>query len=146
MKRRQFLVSLLGGGVGLSLASCGGEAKSGPVEIKWDRDTDARCSMVIGDQRFAAQIRDPNRKVWKFDDIGCAVFWLAHQQFSEASANTEYWVNDYLHPGLWLDARRAYYLDGKKSPMGYQFGALAEPEAGTIDYAVMKKRVLARGK
>ncbi|MDA0190314.1 MAG: nitrous oxide reductase accessory protein NosL [Proteobacteria bacterium] len=160
MKRRDFLGalpaatagpylgSLLGGGLaglGLTLGGCSGEPTSGPVEIKWDRETCPRCRMVISDKRFAAQLRDPNRKVWKFDDIGCLVFWLAHQQFNEASTNTEYWVADY-RSGSWLDARKAHYLHGKKSPMGYHYAALAEPEAGVVDYPEMKKRIIALGK
>ncbi|MBN9422411.1 MAG: protein NosL [Candidatus Accumulibacter sp. 66-26] len=166
MKRREFLGALplaatgpylagtLGGGLGLLLAGCGGEALKGPVAIKWDRDTCERCRMVISEKRFAAQVRDQNRKVHKFDDIGCAVFWLAHQPFNEQSAGTEYWVADYAgasaNPGAadvsWLDARQALFADGKKSPMGYNFGAYAEATAEAISYTEMKKRVLSRGK
>ena len=141
MQRRQFCCALLAA----AFAGCSREPSSGPVDIKWDRDTDPRCGMVISDKRFAAQIRDPNRKPWKFDDIGCAMFWLMAQTFSEQSPNTEIWVADY-RSGAWLDARQAHFLEGKKSPMGYHYAALAEPEAGTIPYPEMKKRILARGK
>lgn len=145
MKRRHFCAALPAAALGLSLAGCRGEPNSGPVDIKWDRETDPRCSMVISDKRFAAQIRDPNRKPWKFDDIGCAMFWLMQQTFSEQTPNTEYWVADYQYGG-WLDARKAFYLEGKKSPMGYHFAAVAKPEDGAIPYAEMKKRILSRGK
>jgi hypothetical protein len=145
MKRRHFCVALPMAALGFSLAACGREPTSGPVEIKWDRETDARCSMVISDKRFAAQIRDPNGKPWKFDDIGCAMFWLMQQPFSEETPKTEYWVADYKS-GNWIEARQAYYLEGRKSPMGYQFAAVAEPEAGVIPYTEMKKRILSRGK
>jgi hypothetical protein len=145
MKRRHFCVALPVLVLGASLSACSREPATGPVEIKWDRETDPRCSMVISDQRFAAQIRDQNRKVTKFDDIGCAMFWLMQQTFSEQTPNTEYWVADYKNGG-WIDARKAWYLEGKKSPMGYHFAAMAEPEAGTIPYPEMKKRILSRGK
>ena len=148
MKRRQFLeiFPLAAAATSLlALLGCSREPTTGPVEIKWDRDVDPRCSMVISDQRFAAQIRDPNRKVTKFDDIGCAMFWLMAQPFSEQTPNTEYWVADYRKGG-WIDARQAHYLEGKKSPMGYHFAALAAAEAGTISYQEMKKRILSRGK
>ena len=46
----------------------------------------------------------------------------------------------------WLDARQAHFADGKKSPMGYNFGAYAEATAEAISYTEMKKRVLSRGK
>ncbi|MBI4741702.1 MAG: protein NosL [Betaproteobacteria bacterium] len=145
MKRRDFCVALPAAALGFSLSGCNREPSTGPADIKWDRDVDPRCSMVIGDKRFAAQIRDPNRKVTKFDDIGCAMFWLMQQPFGEQTPNTEYWVADYRKGG-WLDARNAHYLEGKKSPMGYHFAAVSEPEAGTIPYQEMKKRILSRGK
>lgn len=146
MNRRNFCLALPAIALSATFAGCSREPSSGPVEIKWDRETDPRCSMVISDKHFAAEIRDPNRKVWKFDDIGCAMFWLMQQQFSEETQNTEYWVNDYRNPGTWLDARKAFYLEGKKSPMGYHYAAMAEQEAGAIPYSEMKKRVLSRGK
>ncbi len=157
MKRRRFLAivpaavvgpccrSVLGGGMAAGLGGCIGEPASGPVDIKWDRDVDPRCGMVISDRRFAAQIRAPGGKVAKFDDIGCAVFWLAQQPFDEQTPQLEYWVADY-RSGAWIDARRAHYLAGKKSPMGYHFAALAVAEEGTIAYPEMKARIVARGK
>ena len=152
MKRREFIGLLPAPylatviGAGFVAAGCNPEPTTGPIDIKWDRDIDPRCSMVIGDKRFAAQIRDQNRKVWKFDDIGCAVFWLAHQQFNEETARVEFWINDYENPGQWLDARQAHYVAGKKSPMGYHYGAVKTATPDSVPYAEMKKRILARGK
>ena len=157
MKRRRFLAllnsvsiapciqPLLGVGTGLSLVGCRGEPSSGPIQVKWDRDADPRCGMIISDKRFAAQIRDPQGKAWKFDDIGCALFWLSQRPFNEETPNAEFWVADYRMGG-WIDARQAHYLPGKKSPMGYQFAAVARPEADAVSYHEMKERILARGK
>ncbi len=146
MKRRRFveIVPFVALAPAL-LAACGREPEHGPVDIKWDRDTDARCGMVISDRRFAAQIRDPAGKVWKFDDIGCAVFWLARQPFDEKTAGLEYWVAD-QRTLAWLDARQAHYLAGSKSPMGYHFAAHAAAGEGSLPYEEMKQYVLARGK
>ncbi|WP_313954188.1 nitrous oxide reductase accessory protein NosL [Accumulibacter sp.] len=157
MKRRRFLEvlpaatlapcfrPLLGVGAAWSLVGCIGEPSNGPAQVKWDRDADPRCGMIISDKHFAAQIRDPQGKPWKFDDIGCALFWLAQRPFNEETPNAEFWVADYRMGG-WIDARQAHYLSGKKSPMGYQFAAVARPEADAISYQEMKQRVLARGK
>jgi copper chaperone NosL len=145
MKRREFLGVLPLAVAAPYFSGCAGEPASGPVEIKWDRDTCARCSMVIGDRRFAAQIRDAQHKVWKFDDIGCAMFWLRQQAFDEATAKAEYWVADY-DSGQWLAAPRANYVPGKKSPMGYHFAAFGQSPAGAVPYPEMKERVLALGK
>ena len=151
MKRRRFIgllpaPILAAFGAGIVLGGCNQEPAAGPVDIKWDREVDPRCSMVISDKHFAAQIRDQNRKVWKFDNVGCAIFWLAHQTFNEETARVEFWVNDYENPGQWLDARQANYIAGKKSPMGYHFAAVKNPTPDSVPYAEMKKRILARGK
>lgn len=140
--RRRFLAALPGL---LALAACSREPATGPVAIDWGNDADARCHMKIRDRNFAAEIRDPGGKVWKFDDIGCAVSWLAQQDFDEQAAGAELWVADF-RSGQWLDARRASYLEGKRSPMRYQFAALAEAEPGTVGYGEMKQKVLATGR
>jgi hypothetical protein len=101
--------------------------------------------MAVSDRYYAAQVRGgPKREAFKFDDIGCALFWLKEQPWAEA-AETEIWVNDF-RSGSWLDARKAHYLPGKTSPMAYGFGALAVAEAGSLDFASMKANILARGK
>lgn len=157
MKRRRFLEvlpaatlspcfrPLLSAGAAWSLVACSGEPSSGPAQVKWHRDTDPRCGMIISDKRFAAQIRDPDGTAWKFDDIGCAMFWLSQRPFNEETPNSEFWVADYRMGG-WIDARQAHYLPRKKSPMGYQFAAVARPEADSVSYREMKQSVLAQGK
>ena len=148
MRRRDFIRLSAAGWLFLGIEGCvKSPASNGWVDVKWDRDTCTRCRMVISDRRFAAEVRGgPQNDVFKFDDIGCAVFWLAHQQFNEETARVEFWINDYENPGQWLDARQAHYVAGKKSPMGYHYAALAEPEAGVVDYPEMKKRIIALGK
>jgi copper chaperone NosL len=107
------------------------------AEIKWDRDTCVRCSMVISDRRFAAEMRGGEKGiVFKFDDIGCAVFWLRDK--AEGTSRgwrkpaTRLWVADAAGKGdKWLDARKAHYSGGAMSPMGYNFSARAYAEAGS---------------
>lgn len=101
--------------------------------------------MVIHDRYFAAEVRDPEGKVWKFDDIGCAIFWLNQHGLSEKTPGIEIWVADH-QTGKWLDARLATYLEGIKSPMRYQFGATDKVLNNGIDYETMKIRILARGR
>jgi copper chaperone NosL len=129
------------------LPACSRDPGHGPGEVHWDRDTCKRCNMALSDRHYAAQVRGgPKREVFKFDDIGCALFWLKEQQIPWAdAAETEIWVNDF-RGGEWLDARKAHYLPGKTTPMAYGFGAVAKPEAGSIDFTAMKAAILARGK
>jgi copper chaperone NosL len=158
MDRRRFLVATTGQGLLLTplaaaISACGakGDWPEGMAEIKWDRDTCVRCSMVISDRRFAAELRGGEKDiVFKFDDIGCAVFWMrdkARDFAWLADPATRFWVADATSKGdQWLDARKAHYSGGAMSPMGYNFSARSYAEAGTQGFEEMRQHVLAKGK
>jgi copper chaperone NosL len=155
MDRRRFLAA----GFALTplaaaLSACGRDDRwpEGMHPIKWDRDTCVRCNMVISDRRFAAEMRGgPKNTVFKFDDIGCAAFWLRDKVKDYpwiAEAATRLWVADVNSRGndvAWLEARAVQYIT-KTSPMGYNFGAVAHPQAGAVDFETMRQHVLAKGK
>jgi hypothetical protein len=141
MSRRRF-VGLIPG-LALVAAGCGGPA-TGPEEVKWGREYCEYCGMIIDDPRFAAQVRGgPKRRLAKFDDAGDAVLWLARQPFADDPA-TEFWVGD-AETGTWIDGRTAWYLAGRKSPMGHNYGAYAKPREGTLSFADFRAAVLAHG-
>ena len=146
MERRRFL--LLAGGA--LLAGCGkkGNCPEGMAEIKWDRDTCVRCNMVISDPRFAAELRGGEKDTaFKFDDIGCVAFWLKAQPWGAAAARI--WVADAGSRGnevQWLDARKAQYLGGKSSPMGYNFAAVRDAVSGGLTFDEMQAQILSKGK
>ena len=82
-QRRNFIGQCLASGFMLTplaaaLSACSKSGwPEGMVEIKWDRETCPRCSMVISDRRFAVEVRGgPKDTVVKFDDIGCFTFWV----------------------------------------------------------------------
>jgi hypothetical protein len=103
--------------------------------------------MVISDRQFAAQIRDPMKKVLKFDDFGCAVFWKEHQSWSDA--DIEFWaVDSRAEPAgsQWIDARKAAFVGGKRSPMGYGFAVVPAGTTEAVPYAEARKAILAKGK
>lgn len=125
----------------VAVGGCAPGRDSGPVEIKWDRDVCAHCGMAISDRRFAAQVRGgPRRTAYKFDDIGCAIVWLAKQPWGSESA-TEIWVAAHDN-GRWLDARAASYHAGRTSPMGYNHAALDPGAAGGIDFTQARAAIL----
>jgi hypothetical protein len=152
MNRRHFLAT----GFALTplvavLSACGHKENwpEGMKPIKWDRDTCVRCSMVISDRRFAAEICGDNT-AFRFDDIGCAMFWLRdHAKYVwSADPATRIWVADATNKGndvIWLDARAARYIN-KVSPMGYNFAASAQVEADAVDFQTMREHILAHGK
>ena len=158
MDRRRFIAAAMGRGFALTplaatLSACGarGDWPEGMAEIKWDRDTCVRCSMVISDRRFAAQMRGGEKSIaFKFDDIGCAVIWLRDKAKDfpwMAEPATRLWVADAAGKGdKWLDARKAHYSGGAMSPMGYNQSARAYAEAGSFDFREMSAHVLAKGK
>jgi copper chaperone NosL len=108
--------------------------------------------MVISDRRFAAEMRGgPRNTVFKFDDIGCAIFWLRDKAKDYpwiTEAATRVWVSEVGSKGDevgWLEARAAHYIT-KTSPMGYNFGAVAQPQTGAVDFEIMRQNILAKGK
>lgn len=149
--RRSFLSGAAAAGLALHplaalLAGCGkSELPEGVAEIKWDRDTCVRCNMIISDPRFAAQVRGgPQQQSYKFDDIGCVVFWLKAQAWGSDPA-TRIWVMS-ANENKWIDARTAHYVGGKTSPMGYNFAATRDAAAGSLDFEDMRQHILAKGK
>jgi copper chaperone NosL len=120
----------------LLLGACSSEPDSGPVEIRWDRETCARCLMSVSDHYYAVQVRaveeGKRAKVYKFDDIGCAVVWLDEQPWADNPLN-EIWVTDH-RDGKWIDARNAWYITGKHTPMTYGFAAQSDPEDGAMTF------------
>jgi len=149
MNRRHLIASgfVLTPLAALMLPACGDEGRwpEGMLPFKWDRDTCARCSMAISDRRFAAQIRGgPKNSAFKFDDIGCAATWYATKLADQpwiTEAATRFWVAEFAGQGeRWLDARRAYYLEGMSSPMGYNHAAYAEPQNSGIDFDALRQK------
>ena len=147
MNRRDFLkAGLAMTPIAAALAGCGrgGAWPEGMQEIKWDRDTCTRCRMVISDRRFAVEAKSAEGEFAKFDDIGCAVFWLKDKPWG---GQAQLWVADAAGKGeRWLDARAAQYIGGRTSPMGYNFAAVAHPEPGSLDFATVREHLLAKGK
>ncbi len=126
------------------LSGC--KEKSGPEKIRYDRDTCEICNMIISDPRFAAEVRDPEGKVHKFDDIGDAIHWMIRQDWYKAGKRAkEFWVADMKTGRKWLDARNAWYLPGQTTPMDYGFGAVEEKRPGAVSFEEMKREVIERG-
>jgi copper chaperone NosL len=153
--RRDFLCSSFAlTPIATALASLGGCSKDegwpeGMQPIKWDRDTCIICNMAISDKRFAGEMRGgPKNTVFKFDDPGCIALCM-HDKAAQfpwvRDPATKIWVMDSNVRGndmRWLDARTAQYA-AKFSPMGYNFGAVAYPQAGAVDFATMSEHVVA---
>jgi len=94
-------------------------------EMHWDRDMCSRCQMAISERKFAVQIINPQTaKVYKFDDIGCAVLWMEENNIAW-KAEAIIWITD-AKTGKWIDARKAYYKSGAITPMAFGFAAYTQ--------------------
>ncbi len=118
------------------LAGCSREEENGPGKVRWDREVCARCAMAISDRNYSAQIRggrpDRETKLYKFDDIGCAIIWLNKQNWKN-DPRTKIWVNDHRN-GNWLDAKTAWYVKARNTPMDYGLGAQSDQLPGTLNF------------
>ena len=129
------------------ITGCSPNPQSGPSEIAWDRDICAYCRMIISDRAYAAQVRGgTGNKVYKFDDLGCAVNWLHERGWS--SDEVEIWVGNHHHPheSRWLDARTAHYVSGQTTPMDYGFGAIDIAGNDNVDFSTVRHNMLKRSK
>ena len=129
----------------VGMAGCSREPETGPGKVRWDRETCVRCAMAVSDRHYSAQVRGgpPGEKtrLYKFDDIGCAVIWLDEQPWKE-DPRTEIWVNDH-RTGEWIDARKAWYVTGRRTPMDYGLGAQDEPAEGALDFEQARQHIYA---
>jgi len=125
----------------LLLSGCGNDKQTGAEDVKWDRDVCERCQMMLSEHNFSAQIRvfpkgKKRSRVYKFDDLGCAVLWLNGNRTDTAYKNdprTEIWVNNYK-TDEWIDAKQAWYVKGLTTPMNYGLGAQPEKVEGALNY------------
>ncbi len=118
------------------LSACSEEPTTGAADIRWDREICERCLMAVGDRRFAAQIRggesEEVKKLYKFDDLGCAVLWLDQQAWKDNQL-TEIWVTDFKTE-QWIDAKTAHYVKDQLSPMNYGLGAQTESAPDSLNF------------
>jgi hypothetical protein len=129
----------------LILLGCSNDPGTGAAEVKWDRVTCERCRMVLSDRHYSAQVRylpegKKRTKVVMFDDIGCATLWLEDKPWKD-NPGTEIWVTDYRN-GQWIEARSAYYVKGRLTPMEYELGAQPEPAPGALDFEAAKAHIV----
>ena len=146
LNRRQLLGLLPGLAAATALAgplgACGSH-DTGPEPVRWGQENCAYCGMIIDDPHFAAEIRSPDGKLSKFDDIGCAAMFLAPRKWA-ADPHTEFWAGD-NELGTWLDGRQAWYLAGAKTPMNYGFAAYATKRPGALTFTEFRQAVAAKG-
>ncbi len=123
--KRFSLILLTGLFVLFGFSGCDKKPVGAAAQMHWDRDMCERCKMAISERRFAAQVIDPRTgKVYKFDDLGCAVLWMDEEKIPWRE-KAILWITD-AKTGEWIDARKALYMEGAITPMAYGLAAYSK--------------------
>lgn len=103
------------------LAAC----SSGPEPIQYGKEACAHCKMTIMDKRFAAEVITAKGKVYKFDAVECMAAFLKDNPTLANDPQSSFLINDFEHPGVFSDARKAWFLHDASltSPMGANLAA-----------------------
>ncbi len=117
----------------LLLASC---AAQGPRALVAGTDECAQCRMMIADPRFGGEVITRTGRVQTFDALECLTNYVAS---TDTAMLREIWVSDFEHPGAWLPASKAVFIEGATtgSPMGRSLLAVApgtNPHAAATRY------------
>jgi copper chaperone NosL len=99
-----------------------GELPDQPQPVAWDRETCAHCHMHVGEPRHAAQLVTTDGDVLVFDDVGCALDYLADRDPSIHRL----WFHG--EGDAWIAADDVAFAPAAATPMG---SGLVAVEAGT---------------
>jgi copper chaperone NosL len=112
----------------------------GPAPVAWSRQPCARCRMLVGEPRFAAQLHTAAGEVLHFDDPGCL---LLYQRDAKPDPRAT-WFH-HAHGDRWIPGRDAVFVPLSPSPMGYGLGAVARGESpGALSPDAALRHALAR--
>ncbi len=82
----------------------------------------AFCKMAISQKRYAAELVDARRNVFKFDDIGCMIHFAERRGWIDHPPAR--FVHDYDSPA-WLEAGRASFVLSHEIPTPMASGLIA---------------------
>lgn len=90
-----------------------------PVAINYGEDACEFCKMNIVDKQHAAELVSPKGRAFKFDAIECMMNYLNRKEIASSDMQLIL-INDYLKPGVFIDATQATFIisDNIPSPMG----------------------------
>jgi copper chaperone NosL len=129
-RRGALLCALL---VPLALGAC--SKADQPEDAVWGKQPCEHCKMVLSEPRHAAQAISARGDRLFFDDLGCL---LEHER-ARGEELPRAWVRS--EQGAWIDARRARYATGARTPMDYGY---ASSEAGPLGLQDVKRQIAAR--
>ncbi len=128
------------------IVSCSQKVDFSPRPVNPDRDVCHVCKMGIDDMKHAVQAINSRGEVRFYDDLGCLAEDLREGDFNQWKGERyKIWIKD-AETGEWIDAEKAWYRFGDRTPMGYGYGALKEKTSDSLyDFQTALKRI-AEGK
>jgi hypothetical protein len=98
--------------------------------------------MGLADQKYSVQAINSREQVIWFDDLGCLVEYEKGPDWKrwKGDEDVRVWIG-HCETGEWIDATKAYYRYGDRTPMGYGYGALSEHVEGSFDYQTTVQRI-----
>ena len=101
-----------------------------PIPFKPGAVQCVECTMPLTTKLHTAQAIMPNKRVYFFDDPGCLAKWYIKQKNKNS---IKLWIyTDDTH--RYIDAKKAWYKLGDKTPMGYGFGAYEKKPKDAVDF------------
>ena len=99
-----------------------------PKPINFGNEACSYCSMTIIDRQHASQLVTEKGKVYSFDAIECM---LRSDLLGDPVEMAFLLCNDYMEPGVWIDATQATFLISERvpSPMGAYLSGFTSIEA-----------------
>jgi len=107
-----------------------GNKEGKPLAFKSGEVQCVECTMQVETKEHSAQAVLPNGRTYFFDDTGCMALWLKKQENKEA---IKLWVYT-DDTKRYIDARKAWYRLGDKTPMNYGFGAYENKVEKAVDF------------
>lgn len=108
----------------MALSSCQKNVDFTPRKVNYDRDVCHVCKMGLVDPKYDVQAINEQGEVRWYDDIGCLVEDMREHDFNTWKGNKyKIWIGN-ADTGEWIDAEKAWYRFGDRTPMGYGYGAL----------------------
>lgn len=114
-----------------------GNTESKPLEFVIGKTQDPKCMMMIRSKVHSAQLTTKSGNTWFFDDIGCLVLWIADKDFKESAK-----IYTFSKEGKWIDARKAYYVLGAKTPMMFGFTSYESAQKDSVDFKQMSLDII----
>ena len=124
------------------LFACNQKTDYSPRKINFDRDDCVVCRMGLTDQKYSAQAINRFGEVFWYDDLGCLVEHTKMKEWKTWGGDSAKIYIGNCETGKWIDARKAWYRFGDKTPMGYGYGALEEKTDSLFDFKTTVKKIL----